>query len=222
MKTPPLSVLLGRGAMACAAIALSTSAHAWPATYRMTTDAAFVEGCFGLCACPLWFSDLIGTFRLHPVTLGGTIDIFAVTNVDWLVTGSSEDVSGDGTYTLLNQVAALNSMDLDLQVGPDRVDHFSSGNVLVGGAFPTIIITVSKNMMSQCFDTVFEINAQPALGDVTGDVHVDADDLLAVIQGWGACDPLPAVCEADISPAVIGNGTVNVDDLLMVVSHWGQ
>jgi len=213
--------LIGRGAIACAVLALANTAHAWPATYRLAKNAGFQEGCFGLCTCPLWFSDLNGTFRLRPVSLNGSIDTYAVSDVDWLVTANGEEVGGEGTYTVFNQVAALNRMQLDLAVGPDPVEHFDSGNVIVGAPFPHIVVTVSKDQMA-CFDTVFDIDAEPVLGDVTGDALVNVNDLLAVIAGWGPCPALPAACDSDVEPPVMGNGTVNVDDLLMVLSHWGQ
>jgi len=57
------------------------------------------------------------------------------------------------------------------------------------------------------------------LGDVDGDDAVNVDDLLAVINGWGAC-PLPlsvATCPADVN----SDGVVNVDDLLRVINDWG-
>jgi hypothetical protein len=49
-----------------------------------------------------------------------------------------------------------------------------------------------------------------------GNGVVDVDDLLAVINSWGAC----AACAADIAPAG-GNGFVDVDDLLAVINSWG-
>ena len=50
-------------------------------------------------------------------------------------------------------------------------------------------------------------------GDVNFDDHVNVDDLLAVINGWGACGQQ---CPADLT----GDGVVNVDDLLLVISNW--
>jgi hypothetical protein len=49
--------------------------------------------------------------------------------------------------------------------------------------------------------------------DITGDGVVNVDDLLAVINAWGACPG----CPADIT----GDGVVNVDDLLAVINAWG-
>jgi hypothetical protein len=53
-----------------------------------------------------------------------------------------------------------------------------------------------------------------------GDGTVNVNDLLAVINGWGACPAPPASCDADISPAG-GDGAVNVNDLLSVINAWG-
>jgi probable HAF family extracellular repeat protein len=54
---------------------------------------------------------------------------------------------------------------------------------------------------------------QPAVpGDITGDGAVNVDDLLAVINAWGACGE----CAADVTL----DGFVDVDDLLMVINNW--
>jgi V8-like Glu-specific endopeptidase len=51
----------------------------------------------------------------------------------------------------------------------------------------------------------------------SGNGVVNIDDLLTVINGWGACPP---VCPADVHPPG-GNGMVNIDDLLRVINSWG-
>jgi hypothetical protein len=57
-------------------------------------------------------------------------------------------------------------------------------------------------------------------GDVTGDEHVDVNDLLGVITAWGACTPAPAPCMADIAPPESGDDQVDVNDLLAVITNW--
>jgi hypothetical protein len=52
-----------------------------------------------------------------------------------------------------------------------------------------------------------------------GNDVVDVDDLLAIINAWGACVN-PNNCPADIAPAG-GNDIVDVDDLLTVINAWG-
>ena len=58
------------------------------------------------------------------------------------------------------------------------------------------------------------------IGAPNGEVNVD--DLLAVINAWGACAD-PNNCPADIAPAgpPVGDDQVNVDDLLAVINGWG-
>jgi hypothetical protein len=58
-------------------------------------------------------------------------------------------------------------------------------------------------------------------GDINGDGNVNVQDLLGVINSWGACPADPAPCPADIAPPPAGDGTVNVSDLLMVIANWG-
>ena len=55
-------------------------------------------------------------------------------------------------------------------------------------------------------------------GDVNGDDSVNVDDLLAVINGWGACvsPHSVATCPADLN----STGSVDVDDLLLVINDW--
>jgi hypothetical protein len=61
----------------------------------------------------------------------------------------------------------------------------------------------------------------PSVADINIDGAVDVDDLLAVINGWGACgDPCPPSCAADIAP-LKGDCVVDVDDLLLVINSWG-
>jgi hypothetical protein len=54
--------------------------------------------------------------------------------------------------------------------------------------------------------------------DVTHNNVVDIDDLLSVINGWGAC---PGACPPSCGPDVTHNCTVDIDDLLSVINAWG-
>ncbi len=66
-----------------------------------------------------------------------------------------------------------------------------------------------------------DLTGVPAVpGDVTGDGHVNINDLLAVINAWGPCPQLPQSCPADIAPCG-GDHTVNFQDLLFVINNWG-
>lgn len=61
---------------------------------------------------------------------------------------------------------------------------------------------------------------QAILADITADGLVNVNDLLAVINAWGAC-PESESCPADIAPASNDDGVVNANDLLMVINNWG-
>jgi hypothetical protein len=59
--------------------------------------------------------------------------------------------------------------------------------------------------------------AVPVIGDVNGDSAVNINDLLLIINNWGACQlPPPGHCPSDVT----GNGATNIDDLLTVINHW--
>lgn len=60
----------------------------------------------------------------------------------------------------------------------------------------------------------------PDLAPPGGDGLVNVQDMLAVINAWGACPVPPAFCPADIAPPG-GNGSVNVQDMLAVINAWG-
>jgi len=60
---------------------------------------------------------------------------------------------------------------------------------------------------------------QPCAADINNNGAVNVDDLLAVINSWGACAN-PNNCPADIVPPG-GNDLINVDDLLAVINGWG-
>lgn len=61
----------------------------------------------------------------------------------------------------------------------------------------------------------------PVAGDITGDGAVDVNDMLAVINAWGACFN-PDDCPEDVAPPgpPAGDDLVNVLDLLFVISNW--
>jgi CxxC motif-containing protein (DUF1111 family) len=61
-------------------------------------------------------------------------------------------------------------------------------------------------------------SCEPTCGpDVNGSHGTDIDDLLAVINQWGPCNPVPSPCAADID----ANRKVDITDLLVVIGSWG-
>lgn len=92
----------------------------------------------------------------------------------------------------------------------------------------TEIIPVDLDLLPRIVSDIvdlgaFEFQAAGCPADVAplsgGDGEINVDDLLAVINNWGACSPpdRPTTCPSDIT----NDGVVNVDDLLFVLSHWG-
>jgi hypothetical protein len=134
-------------------------------TLHLTDQATWTQGCFDPCACPIMFTDAIsGTMVLTPRTLGGTIDIYDVTDVQWQVAfpaGGGVRYTGGGTYTRFQQFASLQRLELDLQGAGDTIEHFDSGTVPVTAAFPAIDVTISIHEMF-CFDTVIDVAAAGA------------------------------------------------------------
>ena len=53
-------------------------------------------------------------------------------------------------------------------------------------------------------------------GDLDGDGHAGASDLLILLVSWGPCADCDA-CNADLD----GNCTVGAIDLLILLSNWG-
>ena len=66
--------------------------------------------------------------------------------------------------------------------------------------------------------TIEYILGSACAADITGDNVVNVQDLLAVINAWGACpQPCTPACAGDTN----GDCAVNVQDLLAVITSWG-
>jgi hypothetical protein len=52
----------------------------------------------------------------------------------------------------------------------------------------------------------------PCSADITGDLEVDVDDLVAVIVAWG---------QSGVPADIDGSGAVEVNDLVAVIVNWG-
>lgn len=153
--------------------------------------------------------------------------------------GQSADIlSVTGTYTqgaggqLVVQIGGLFPGEYDWLTVSDNVTL--DGDLLIAtidGYVPDeedsiMIINSSSGMVSGQFssvndgwEVVYAANAviitpvDPCPADVSGaDGVVNIDDLLGVINSWGA-----AGGPADVT----GNGIVNIDDLLAVINAWG-
>ena len=135
-----------------------------PGLYTLAQDSSYQEGCFPPCMCPLTVAQPVqGTFVLQLANSDPLFAVYALTDVRWRIVrdGAETEVTGAGAYRVGGEVAVMQQLTLDLQVGSDPVAHFDSGLVAGGGAFPDLAAVVSMNGMF-CYDRVFRVHAQPA------------------------------------------------------------
>jgi hypothetical protein len=102
--------------------------------------------------------------------------------------------------------------DVDGTNGEDlvTVNTSGAGGSLAGGTKSIGSVTVLLNS-----------SAPSCLANISpyGDLFVDVDDLLLVINSWGDCES----CNADVSPPgpPPGDGVVDCDDLMAIINAWG-
>ena len=163
VRYPALAVLLSVGAV-------TSSGQAQTGTvYRLNQDSTFQQGCFPPCLCPVMVNSAVkGTFVLTPTGFDGLFNTYAIGDVQWVVSNGGTDtlVTGKGSYKFGGEFALQQELSLDLQVGGASVEHFDSGLVPELTQFPDIKVTISTNGQV-CLDTVFALNASPALLKMT-------------------------------------------------------
>lgn len=136
--------------------------------YTLGAQSSYVEGCWGLCKCPIRLAPQFGgTFRLELLPANAlSFTSYAVTDVDWSLTWQGEEIpiTGSGSY----QVGMIDGMSfhqlvLILRFGDDPEPDdavFDSGLVPSGGSgdFPDLDISINQYNL-QCYDTVIHIAA---------------------------------------------------------------
>ncbi len=164
---PNLKVTISMNGQTCFDTVFQLSASPVPRDqiryYSLRPDSTFQRGCFGACDCAIGQPERIaGTFALVPLEATTRPREFAVVDVSWEVSDTSDTVpvSGFGTYKIVGQSAAEQELSLLLQVGDEEPLHFDSGLVPVGGNFPAIDIRISVSG-AICYDTVIDVHAQP-------------------------------------------------------------
>jgi len=137
-----------------------------------------------------------GTFQLIPTLLGGSYDEYDVRNVRWkaVLAGAPKWITGSGTYMRGGSGPVPSQiLELDLVVGNDPPQHFSSGpfRTAANPDFPRIVISISIHG-EFCFDTVLRLDARPARR-----LHVEPDEL-----SW---DPEPETATYDVVMGDLGS-----------------
>lgn len=140
--------------------------------YVLSPKAAYQEGCFPPCLCPIMIEQPIaGTFKLVYAGPSNTgLESYAVEDVNWTVPFFDPElrITGSGKYTIGSPgllTVVEQRMELDLKVGANAVEHFDSGWVPIGD-MTRINVLVSINGM-WCYDRVITIDADRADGRVT-------------------------------------------------------
>lgn len=162
----PIAVTLVLLAASGAAIA-QTATDSLPVLYRLDKGTAYEQGCFPPCLCPVLFNETVkGTFVLTPSGVDPLFTTYAVTGINWVVAlgGTDTFVTGSGTYRIGGEFALQQELTLDLKVGDNKVERFTSGLVTGPAPFPAIAIAISINNQT-CFDTVFRVQASPVPAD---------------------------------------------------------
>lgn len=138
-----------------------------------------------------------------------------------------------GSYEVLTYALTPNDPAL---MSRTRVDFADQGPTFIGGLWPGTHVlgtTYSRHTVTIASNTIglhsglFNGNIQSGIngiqirrihaGDTNGDAVTNIDDLLRIINSWGACPADPPHCAADIT----ANGVVDIDDLLAVINNWG-
>ena len=175
--------------------------------YQLEDHGSYADGCFGPCECPVREFPMKGEFILKRLTPDPLFQHFAVSDVKWRVQlpDRQMDIVGSGTYRVGGEVAVTQQMTLDLALAGGPVQHFDSGLVTSGSAFPLIDIKVSLHGVAQCVDTVLHVVAAPAVAEVFG--QEVATGLKTVVP-----NPSHAGVEVDLVLARAGPASVVIHD----------
>ena len=158
---------------------------------------------------------------LSPIlNLSGTDALISYSQ--WFFTNSPADVmtvsvSNDGgaSWTTVGAVGTTTEgSDTVWQTASFRVSDYVAPTSQVRVRF-SVTDLPNDNVVEAGIDElrVTAIDCGGCIPDVNASGIVDVDDLLAIINAWGACTG----CAADLNDS----GAVDVDDLLMVINGWG-
>jgi len=182
------TALAGFALLLC--IAAPAAAQTQPPAYHydLQPTAAFENGCFGPCECPVQTRAMKGTFDVQQTSVDPLFTYYRVFNVAWQVLQNGAPnipIQGSGTYRVGGEFAVQQQMSLDLSIGGAAPVHFDSGLVLGGGQFPgQIVVDISRHQNTACIDTV---------------LHVDAVDPVVTAAGQGDV-PQSAMAQAAPNP----------------------
>jgi len=134
--------------------------------YALRPESSLTQGCFEPCMCPIvLLEELSGSFLLRErlPREPSLLREFTVFLVQWQLERGDGfvPITGSGRYSVGGEFASLQRLELDLRIGDEPAQHFDSGLVVGGGAFPLIDARISVNGQ-YCYDTVIDVVASPS------------------------------------------------------------
>jgi predicted outer membrane repeat protein len=158
---------------------------------------------------------------------GNTADFFADT-IDGAPTITYSDVEDNGTSgTNIDADPEFEddvNGDYHLQCGSPCIGFGSNAaieNDSLDANEDTLTDAIDLDLTTRIIETTVDMGAYEKIeqstcyADINENCVIDVDDLLAVINAWGASNT-----PADVVP-LCTNGTVDTDDLLAVINNWG-
>jgi hypothetical protein len=132
--------------------------------YRLGSQSRYLEGCFPPCLCPLRYAGpLSGSFTLRLLARGEDYTSYSVGDVDWSLppaAGLPQAIAGSGDYIVGTADDPTQEMTLSLSLDGGASARYASGSAPVDAVFPALHVSVSGHGM-RCYDTVFDIYAEP-------------------------------------------------------------
>lgn len=177
-----------------------------------------------------------------PITTGATENWGAVftafhgnTKGDWVLAGNTNNpnTSLDNVVVLNGEQVILRENDpVDLNGNGQNDDDlfissFWANDLLITDSRELHVLVALRNGAGTAMgDAYLQVQLAPpppppCIGDIapggTPDGVVNVQDMLAVINAWGACNDCPPSCLGDLNNDCV----VNVGDLLTVINAWG-
>ena len=156
--------------------AQSTATPLFPFPYVLSPESRYEEGCFGPCACPVFFTDKVkGGFTLSFSGFERPFIVYDVSDIVWSMPALGKTFTGSGRYLIGWKGYPQQRLEADLSENGGPAEHFDSGLVPVTAPFPLIDVAVSLHGFF-CYDKAIYIKAAPARPDWLK-THVDRSDV---------------------------------------------
>lgn len=207
------------GAALCCSIPVVAAAEPEPwnraGLWRLTADAAFEEGCFEPCTCPVHYSDdLRGSFVLTLIGIGDVTDFYSINQLVLTLPQLQRVYAGEGQFRFsiwTHQESISAEIGNVLTGAPPQ--HFE-GSATVPADPDTMDITITRNNRV-CHDTVFRIAAARCRTDWDRSGAITPADVAAFVSDW-----VRSVQQNTQAADYNGNGAIEPADVAQFVGAW--